>query len=1599
MEINKTIFVKYCYYLCYIQFFFLTGSTLIAQPTFTVTFTPNTIGPGSVTTIEYVITNNSASPMTNLAFNNTLPVGVTIADPANASHDCNTGTLTAPDGGSTITFSGGGVGAFSTCRIRVDVTSSTVGMHTNPAITLSSSAGNSMSVMEDLTVTNDRPGFTKSFAPSSLDVGERSTLTFTIDNSANASDLSSLVFTDNLPPGMVIASPANASSTCGGPNPMLTATEGGNEVSFSSFGILFPGFEVMLAGETCVITVDVIAESNGMLDNISGELSSNVGSSGKASATLDVSVTPLAIRKSFTDDPVPPGGTVTMDITITNFDRNFSATGIAFTDDLNATLAGLTFSSLISNDCGMGSNVTGVGTNTIGLTGGTLPTGGSCTISASLTVPPGAVPGAYTNTTGTVTATLNGSPVVGNMASEDLFISPAPIITKTFKTNPALPGDAVELEFTITNTSSTSSATDISVQDLFPTFLATAGVTPGDGCCGAGSTCTFTPLFNPPPPSDVIPATLSISGGTLAPAGMPGDACTFSITLDLAATAPPGIIENKTTDITATVDGETRTGAPAIDSLTILSAPQLIKSFTDDPVAPGGTATLEFTLTHHADAAGAATDITFTDDLNAALAGMTVNLPSTPDPPCGAGSSLIASAGGTFLTLMDGNLLPGGACTFSVTVDIPANAPSGDHTNTTSGVSAMVDGRSVTSAASRDDLKVTGLNFTKEFIGDPVLPGEMVTLRFTLENISPTDDVSSISFNDDLSFVLPGVPDLTAVTTLPLAACGGTLSSLGSGFLIFAGGSLLQGDPPCSFDLVLQVPTGIDDGIYTNTTSSLTAVIGGSLVVLDNATAGLEVENTLIDLTKEFIDDPLAPGDAGTLRFTLTNLDPARNASAIAFTDNIGALIPGLVATGLPSSACGGTVEANPDAGTIAFSGGSLGPGGQCQFDVSFTVPGAAMAGTFPNMTSPVSGTIDGLAVDGTPASDDLVVSGMPIAFSKSFDGPTTATGTAVLTFTLTNPNSDPVSGIGFMDDLNNVISGLTATNLPLVDVCGTGSVVSGTNVISLAGGTLAPMGGMCSFNVEVLVPAGASAGSFLNTTTNLTSSGLDVAEPATATLVIEPPPTFAKVFAPDVIGINQNSTLTFTIDNSASALAASNLDFMDNLPAGLVVANPSNASTTCTGGMLTADMGTGVITYTGGTVGAGASCTVQVDVTSTASGMLNNTSGALTSTSGNSGTASDALTVDPPPTFAKSFAPDMGLQGTVSTLTFTINNSASTVAANGLNFTDNLPAGMIVANPSNASTTCMGGMVTADAGTSVITYTGGSIAAGATCMVTVDVTTNAPGDLMNNSGNLGSSLGNSGTASDTYKSIPLPDANLYDTDGDMIPDITDPCSCEDPENVLIGDRVDLFHDVVTITNGGIGETWRLEVVFSGGFLKKDGTPYDAGLSTATPPGQILTPLGGGLYQLDFWHKADVGFSVRFIRDSDGFTRTLSSSCSAAACIREVIPTLSQWGLIIFGLLILSLSLILIFRMEAQLAGNHPNQTTNYSIPFDRKIFLEVLHQYSIPILTSAIVIIHLVWGRVTLTDIPGLCISLPIILYIFHLVKMVIPKGNQNSS
>lgn len=133
------------------------------------------------------------------------------------------------------------------------------------------------------------------------------------------------------------------------------------------------------------------------------------------------------------------------------------------------------------------------------------------------------------------------------------------------------------------------------------------------------------------------------------------------------------------------------------------------------------------------------------------------------------------------------------------------------------------------------------------------------------------------------------------------------------------------------------------------------------------------------------------------------------------------------------------------------------------------------------------------------------------------------------------------------------------------------------------------------------------------------------------------------------------------------------------------------------------------------------------------------------------------------PPAFTKDFSPDSITEGNISTLTFTIDNTANSETTTALAFTDNLPAGLVLAPMPNVSTSCSGGTVTAVAGSGVVSFSGGAVSA--ICTISVDVTSADDGLYLNQTEDLTSSRGNSGPAVNQLfvDPAPAPPASQWD--------------------------------------------------------------------------------------------------------------------------------------------------------------------------------------------------------------------------------------------
>ncbi|BAJ30373.1 MULTISPECIES: DUF11 domain-containing protein [Kitasatospora] len=106
---------------------------------------------------------------------------------------------------------------------------------------------------------------------------------------------------------------------------------------------------------------------------------------------------------------------------------------------------------------------------------------------------------------------------------------------------------------------------------------------------------------------------------------------------------------------------------------------------------------------------------------------------------------------------------------------------------------------------------------------------------------------------------------------------------------------------------------------------------------------------------------------------------------------------------------------------------------------------------------------------------------------------------------------------------------------------------------------------------------------------------------------ILDVTPTATKAFSPAAVVVGGTSTLTITVTNTTDLLEKDGWSFTDDLPAGLVVANPANTSTTCTNGAVTATAGGSTVGLSGDLVKGQAMCTLSVDVTSSTAGTYHN--------------------------------------------------------------------------------------------------------------------------------------------------------------------------------------------------------------------------------------------------------------------------------------------------------------------------------------------------------------------------------------------------------
>ena len=735
-------------------------------PGFSKAFAPSTVGVGNASTLTFTV-DNSASTLDNnaLDFTDNLPSGLIVATPSNASTTCTGGTLTAASGSGVITYTGGLVPAAASCTVSVDTTANIPGMYANTSGDLTSAFGNSGTASDTLTVTATPPLFSKAFAPASTSVGGVSTLTFTIDNAANAAAASSLDFTDNLPAGLLVAAPANAMSSCSGGT--LTAVSGTGTVSYSG--------GTVAAAASCTVSVDTVADLPGMYANTSGDLTSTFGNSGSASDTLTVTATPPGFSKNFAPASIAVGGVSTLTFTIDNSANGAPATLLDFTDSLPAGTLVATPANAATT-CTGGTLTATQGGSSVTYTGGTVAAGASCTVSADIT---SATMGSYMNTSGDLTSSFGNS----GAASDTLTVSSTTLLfNKQFTPSTVGVGEPGTLTFTLDNTNAVD-ATSVDFADTFPAGMLVAAVPNTVDTCGGvltGATAGS--------------GTLGYTGGTVA--GL--SACTVSV--DVAADTA-GTYNNTTGSLTSNF-GDSGT---ASDTLIVTSSVlAFTKQFNPSVVPANSPSTLTFTLTNSN--AVDASSVDFTDTFPVGLV-----VAATPGASNTCGGTFTGTTTGSGSVGLSGGLV---AANSTCTVSVDVSAPTSDTFDNVSGSLTSSFGDSGTASATLTvQLAPT---FSAAVMPTTVPAGVSTTLTYTIDNSANGVSAMNLAFSDSL-------PTGMQVAGAAVSTCGGTVSAaVGSGQVNLSGGTV---GPNASCTVTLQVVSYLP-GQFTNDLPSLSSSLG-----------------------------------------------------------------------------------------------------------------------------------------------------------------------------------------------------------------------------------------------------------------------------------------------------------------------------------------------------------------------------------------------------------------------------------------------------------------------------------------------------------------------------------------------------------------------------------------------------------------------------------------------------------------------------------------------------------------------------------------------------------------------------------------------------
>jgi hypothetical protein len=818
---------------------------------------PETTAPGAPVAVIYEISNQAPADaaITDFSFTNTLPVIPGALQALNAVSNSCDGQLTVT--GPQISYTGGRLAIGESCSIRVLVVTDVPGSYSSElsAVSVSYDGGAPQILVEpfaaDLTVDDTEGVLTLSATPDDPGLGEVSRVAMHFDIPLNGSaSINMYGFSYRLPEELTLASPSELSQDC----PFTFTQKNQSTLTSQWFS--------STAGVDCEIAFNVVARHPGVFPlyragaNTTGSTFSYDRDGGPQIELpvkpdqLQVSPEPLHLDAQISPNPAIPGGKANLVYTLTNTNRQSSASNVAFSQVLGNVVAGLSTASLVRNTC-----AATVGTGgTVSVSNARIPKGGQCEIELQVDLPN--TVGIFSGSTSSVTAQVAGQPVVASAAGIRLGLGGS--LVKSWSAPVVAAGDSVDLTFTLFNGDPNNAISNLNFKEFVP-GLEFDEIKVADDCDG-GTIHELEGLV------------WSINGTGI---GIPaGDSCQVVVQFTVPATARNGRYESGT-DFAYEVNGDQQSDLTVVsDAFNILSGPPVLMALSPDSVQPGDSLVVDITLGNGDASAAIDQDVkpgysnisalfdSAVPEVAAAVTGLPVN-------PCGAGSSLVDTVDG--LALQGGNLAEGESCHFELAVEVAPDATPGKVMLALDPITATPLGTGIeTTTRAETELSVVQLVADMAFYPLPATPGNeqlgyavpidntQVGLQYQLENLG--DEALDITFYTlRPSEGLPG----SAISALPADGfCGVSSSVSATNVLVFQSLTLAPGTS-CTFDMTLELPLNPQPARYNFLTSNIVYTSDGSQLQADPIVATLELYDDTLprDLTRSNLNEDDPDGD------------------------------------------------------------------------------------------------------------------------------------------------------------------------------------------------------------------------------------------------------------------------------------------------------------------------------------------------------------------------------------------------------------------------------------------------------------------------------------------------------------------------------------------------------------------------------------------------------------------------------------------------------------------------------------------------------------------------------------------------------------------